>query len=140
MELLGIASGLGILVASLVIGARLLWMGRGDLTAPESLLGLALFTGGAVAFPLSSAANQTALDPALRVQLGAASYAGSYVMLLGKAAFVWTVFRRSERWAAAAHGWQRLGAGIVMLYPMYRMPELDRQIETLRRFKEVAPK
>jgi hypothetical protein len=28
----------------------------------------------------------------------------------------------------------------VMLYPMYRMPELDRQIETLRRFKEVAPK
>jgi hypothetical protein len=27
-----------------------------------------------------------------------------------------------------------------MLYPMYRMPELDRQIETLRRFKEVAPK
>jgi hypothetical protein len=27
---------------------------------------------------------------------------------------------------------------MVMLYPMYRMPELDRQIETLRRFKEVA--
>ena len=45
-----------------------------------------------------------------------------------------------QLWAAAAHGWQRLGAQIVMLYPMYRMPELDRQIETLRRFKEVAPK
>jgi hypothetical protein len=41
--------------------------------------------------------------------------------------------------AEAAHGWQRLGTDIVMLYPMYRMPELDRQIETLRRFKEVAP-
>jgi hypothetical protein len=27
----------------------------------------------------------------------------------------------------------------VMLYPMYRMPKLDDQIETLRRFKEVAP-
>jgi hypothetical protein len=26
---------------------------------------------------------------------------------------------------------------MVMLYPMYRMPKLDRQIETLRRFKEV---
>jgi len=25
-----------------------------------------------------------------------------------------------------------------MLYPMYRMPKLDQQIETLRRFKEVA--
>jgi hypothetical protein len=26
----------------------------------------------------------------------------------------------------------------VMLYPMYRMPKFDDQIETLRRFKEVA--
>ena len=40
-------------------------------------------------------------------------------------------------WAAAAEGWKRLGAEMVMLYPMYRMPELDEQIETLRRFKEV---
>ena len=38
----------------------------------------------------------------------------------------------------AAQGWKRLGAEMVMLYPMYRMPELDRQIETLRRFKEVV--
>ena len=41
-------------------------------------------------------------------------------------------------WAASAQGWKRLGAEMVMLYPMYRMPELDRQIETLRRFKDVA--
>jgi hypothetical protein len=25
-----------------------------------------------------------------------------------------------------------------MLYPMYRIPDFDQQIETLRRFKEVA--
>ena len=31
-----------------------------------------------------------------------------------------------ELWAKAAQGWKRLGAQIVMLYPMYRMPELDR--------------
>jgi probable F420-dependent oxidoreductase len=43
-----------------------------------------------------------------------------------------------QRWAKAAEGWKRLGARIVMLYPMYRMPKLDDQIETLRRFKEVA--
>lgn len=43
-----------------------------------------------------------------------------------------------QRWAKAAEGWKRLGAKIVMLYPMYRMPKLDDQIETLRRFKEVA--
>jgi probable F420-dependent oxidoreductase len=43
-----------------------------------------------------------------------------------------------QRWAAAADGWRRLGADIVMLYPMYRIPRFNDQIETLRRFKEVA--
>jgi alkanesulfonate monooxygenase SsuD/methylene tetrahydromethanopterin reductase-like flavin-dependent oxidoreductase (luciferase family) len=44
----------------------------------------------------------------------------------------------AQRWGAAAERWRRLGAGFVMLYPMYRMPRFDDQIETLRRFKEVA--
>lgn len=104
MELLWIVSGLATLLASLVIGARLLWLGWGSPTAPESLLGLALFSGGAIAFPLSAAASHAGLAPELRVQLGMASYAGCTVMLLGKAAFVWTVFRRTERWAAAVFG------------------------------------
>ena len=43
-----------------------------------------------------------------------------------------------ERWAAAAEGWRRLGAHMVMLYPTYRMPKFEDLIETLRRFKEVA--
>jgi len=43
-----------------------------------------------------------------------------------------------QRWAAAADGWRQLRADYVMLYPMYRMPEFEDQIETLRRFKEVA--
>lgn len=104
MELLWIVSGLATLVASLVIGARLLWLGWGRPTAPESLLGLALFSGGALAFPLSAAASHAGLAPELRAQLGAASYAGCYVMLVGKAAFVWSVFRPGERWAAALFG------------------------------------
>jgi probable F420-dependent oxidoreductase len=41
-------------------------------------------------------------------------------------------------WAAAADGWRRLGAQMVMLYPMYRMTAFDQQIETLRRFKEAV--
>jgi probable F420-dependent oxidoreductase len=41
-------------------------------------------------------------------------------------------------WAEAAQGWRRLGADMVMLYPMYRIPSFDENIETLRRFKEVA--
>ena len=43
-----------------------------------------------------------------------------------------------QRWATAADGWCRLGADMVMLYPMYRIASLDEHIETLRRFKEVA--
>jgi probable F420-dependent oxidoreductase len=43
-----------------------------------------------------------------------------------------------DLWAKAAKGWKRHGAEMVMLYPMYRMPELGPQIETLRRFKDVA--
>ena len=43
-----------------------------------------------------------------------------------------------QAWAKAAEGWKKLGARIVMLYPMYRMAKLDDQIETLRRFREVA--
>ena len=43
-----------------------------------------------------------------------------------------------QQWAAAVQGWKRLGAQMVMLYPMYRMPKFEDQIETLRRFKEVV--
>jgi probable F420-dependent oxidoreductase len=43
-----------------------------------------------------------------------------------------------QRWGAAADGWRRLGADIVLLYPMYRMPKLEDQIDFLRRFKDVA--
>jgi len=46
----------------------------------------------------------------------------------------WLRMRESDprRWAAAAEGWRRLGADMVLLYPMYRIPKLDDQIETLR--------
>ena len=43
-----------------------------------------------------------------------------------------------QRWAAAADGWRKLGADMVMLYPMYRIVSFEDQVETLRRFKEVA--
>ena len=43
-----------------------------------------------------------------------------------------------QRWGAAAEGWRGMGADYVMLYPMYRMPTLEDQIATLRRFRDVA--
>ena len=43
-----------------------------------------------------------------------------------------------DTWAASADGWRTLGADYAMLYPMWRMPDFEEQLETLRRFKEVA--
>ena len=43
-----------------------------------------------------------------------------------------------QQWGAAADGWRRLGADYVMLYPMFRTPTFDAQIDLLRRFKAVA--
>lgn len=43
-----------------------------------------------------------------------------------------------DGWGASARGWNKLGADMVMLYPMYRMARFDDQIDTLRRFKAVA--
>jgi alkanesulfonate monooxygenase SsuD/methylene tetrahydromethanopterin reductase-like flavin-dependent oxidoreductase (luciferase family) len=43
-----------------------------------------------------------------------------------------------QGWASAADGWRRLGADMVMLYPMYRTWTFDGHIAALRQFKEVA--
>ena len=43
-----------------------------------------------------------------------------------------------QRCAAAVEGWRRLGADMVMLYPMYRVPGVDAQIDMLRRYKEAV--
>lgn len=43
-----------------------------------------------------------------------------------------------QRWGAAADGWRKLGADYVMLYPMFREPRFDGQIEILKRFRSVA--
>ena len=43
-----------------------------------------------------------------------------------------------DAWVKPVAGWRRLGAAIVMLYPLYRVASFNQQIETLRRFKEVV--
>jgi probable F420-dependent oxidoreductase len=42
-----------------------------------------------------------------------------------------------QQWAAAAEGWRKLGADYVMLYPMFRTPKFEEQIDLLRKFKAV---
>jgi probable F420-dependent oxidoreductase len=41
-----------------------------------------------------------------------------------------------KRWESAIDGWRRLGAGSVMLYPMYRTASLADHIDILKRFRQ----
>jgi alkanesulfonate monooxygenase SsuD/methylene tetrahydromethanopterin reductase-like flavin-dependent oxidoreductase (luciferase family) len=43
-----------------------------------------------------------------------------------------------EAWGRGVEGWRRLGAQMVMLYPMFRLPTFEQQIAVLERFKAVA--
>jgi probable F420-dependent oxidoreductase len=43
-----------------------------------------------------------------------------------------------QQWSAAVEGWRRLGAERVMIYPMYAIDGVDKQIETLRIIKDVV--
>ena len=43
-----------------------------------------------------------------------------------------------QRWAEAADGWRKLGAQMVMLYPMFRIPDFDEQIEQLAKIPRLA--
>lgn len=42
-----------------------------------------------------------------------------------------------EKWGSTADGWRYLGAQMIMLYPMYRIPTFKQQIQTLERFSDV---
>jgi probable F420-dependent oxidoreductase len=43
-----------------------------------------------------------------------------------------------DGWARDVAFWRRLGFRIAMLYPTYDLPDLDSQIDALRRFKEIV--
>ena len=45
---------------------------------------------------------------------------------------------KPDLWAAAAHGWKKLGAQIVMLYPTFRVTTFDAHLDILRNFKDAA--
>jgi probable F420-dependent oxidoreductase len=45
---------------------------------------------------------------------------------------------KPDLWAAAAKGWKKLGAQIVMLYPTFRVPTFDGHLDILQKFKQAA--
>jgi len=101
MELIAAIGGLSFVLASLVIGLRLLLLARRTRELPEFAIGLALFLMGGLAYPLLSVARlSTGMHPAIRVGLFLVSSLFNISGLVGVCIFNWCVFRRGESWAA----------------------------------------
>jgi hypothetical protein len=100
VELLGAIGGGAFVLASLIVGARLLALAARTREVPEAVLGYALFTMGGVGYPIVTAARLgTAMTDETRIALG---LAGLLLMWTGEVAvclFNWRVFRPHEAWA-----------------------------------------
>jgi len=102
MELLGAIGGLSFVLASLVIGLRLLLLARRTRELPEFAIGLALFLMGGFAYPLVSVARLAhGMPEGVRLGLFVISIAFNVVGTVGVCVFNWRVFRPWEAWA----GW-----------------------------------
>lgn len=110
IEIVGLFGLLAFVVASLVVGARILMLAARTRLFPETSVGLSLFLSGGVGTALT-------LTPLFLPDLGERT---SYVVFqIGSAVnhvgygllftFVWRVFRRDETWAAALYGLCTLG-------------------------------
>lgn len=101
MQLLSLLGFGSFVIASLLIGGRLIALAARTRQAPEATLGTALFSGGGLGYLLSIGIRQldVPLEYAVAVRhLGAAFiHLGSAALALG----VWRIFRPSERWALA---------------------------------------
>jgi hypothetical protein len=106
MELLGAIGGLSFVLASLVIGLRLLLLARRTRELPEFAIGLALFLMGGLAYPLVSVARLAhGMPEGARIGLFVVSVAFNVVGTVGVCVFNWRVFRPWEGWAR----WLTLG-------------------------------
>ncbi len=123
MQVVGGILGGSFVVASLIVGVRLVWLSTRTLKAPEALIGSGLLLLAVFGYPLMTVARKAlALDPTTRVFLamlaGASLAFGALLMTL----FVVGVFHAGGRWARAvvtAYGvslagvfvWQTLSPG-----------------------------
>lgn len=101
MKVLSLAGLVLFMLAALVIGLRLLWLGR-KRRVPELLMGIALFAGGFLAFALGTLGKlflEASEDARMTLTLMGLSleYIGNVAMAL----FAWRVFHARKLWAMA---------------------------------------
>ena len=100
MELLAAIGGLSFILASLVIGLRLLLLARRTRELPEFAIGLALFLMGGLGYPLLSVARlATGMHLAMRLGFFIVSVLFNMSGMVAVCIFNWRVFRPRERWA-----------------------------------------
>jgi hypothetical protein len=125
MELLGAIGGVSFILASLVIGLRLLLLARRTRELPEFVIGLALSLMGGLGYPLVAVARlATGMPEAVRLCLFLVSALFNIVGTVGVCVFNWRVFHPRESWAgwltlafacalAAAMAFQSVTVGLV---------------------------
>lgn len=102
LEVVAALGGGLFILASLVVGARLMLLSRRTRGVPELVLGAALFLMGGVGYPLMAAAVQaTQLADGVRVGMLAGQMLTTVAGMAGIAWFTRRVFRPKEAWATA---------------------------------------
>lgn len=101
MSSVGVVGVLLFMVASVVVGTRLMWLWTRTRQLPELLLATALWCTGFYGFALGVLAKKVlAFPPSMRLLLQVLDLSGEYVGAAALMVFAWRVFRPEERWAA----------------------------------------
>jgi len=99
VELLAAIGGLSFILASLVIGLRLLLLARRTRQLPEFAIGLALFLMGGLGYPILSVARMaTGLHVAVRIAFFGLSMLFNMTGMVGVCIFNGRVFHPREKW------------------------------------------
>jgi hypothetical protein len=102
MQLLGAVGGLSFVLASFVVGLRLLLLARRTRELPEFAVAMALILMGGFGYPLTATARMaTVLSEATRIALFVFSLFLTWVGVVLLAVFNMRVFRPEEAWAKA---------------------------------------
>src|SRR5262245_37114056 len=102
MQAVAALGGLIFILASLVVGGRILLLARRTRQWPERVIGLSLFLSGGIAYPLIVVARLATAWPAgLRTGVFVVSMLLALIGTLCAAIFNHLVFRPGARWATA---------------------------------------